>query len=200
MKKIIKIIFVILILVVLFIGIDAGVGFLKKQAPLVHWSKNIENGKVDQSLLYDIYYCYNLGEIKTTEIVTKKQTRTCPESDIILTKENLNIYSYKGFFNRKKYIRKADNKDELKAITKYITSFDKKYDDGFFDKRSVIIAYLPTGANSTVSFKEVLISDEIIVRLDVETAKADKDNTSGQAFFIEIEKDYLGNKELKLES
>ena len=200
MKKIIKIIFVILILAVLMIGIDAGVGFLKQQAPLIHWSKNIENGKVDKSLLYDTYYCFNLGEIKTTEIVSKKKTYTCPESDIILKKENLNIYSYKGFFNRKKYIKKVDNKDSLKAATKYISSFDKKYDEGFFDKKSIIIAYIPTGANATVTFKEILISDEITVKLNVETARADKDNTSGYAFFIEIDKDYLGDKELKIES
>ena len=200
MKKLIKVVFILLILAALFIGIDAGIGFLKKQAPLIHWSKSIENGKVNKSLLYDIYYCYNLGEIKTTEIVSKKKQITCPKSDIILKEENLNIYSYKGFFNRNKYIKKATDKGELKAATKYISSFDKKYDDGFFEKRSIIIAYIPTGANAKVTFNQVLISDEIIVKLNVETARADKDNTSGYVFFIEIDKDYLNDKTLKVES
>ena len=200
MKKIIKIVFIVLILAVIFIGVDSGIGFLKKKPPIIHWGNSIDNGKVDHTLFYDIYYCYNLGEIKTTEVVSRKKEYTCPESDIILKSENLNVYSYKGFFNRSKYIKKVDNKDELKSATKYISKFDKKYDDGFFDKKSIIIAYLPTGANAQVTFNQVLVSDEIIVKLDVETARADKENTSGYAFFIEIDKDYLGDKKLKLES
>ncbi len=200
MKKIIKLIFIILILAVLFVGIDSGVGFLKKKAPLIHWSNNIENGKVDKTLLYNIYYCYNLGEIKTTEIVSKKKSYTCPESDIILKEENLNIYSYKGFYNRRNYIKKVENKDELKAATKYITSFNKKYDEGFFEKKAIIIAYVPSGANANVTFNQVLISDKVIVKLDIEKARADKDNTTGFVFFIEIDKEYIGDKELTIES
>ena len=200
MKKFIQIVFVILILGAVFIGIDSGVGFLRKRTPLIHWSSNIDNGKVDKTLFYNIYYCYNLGEINTTEFVSKKKEYTCPESDIILKEKNLNIYYYKGFFNKNKYIKRVDNKDELKTATKYIKSFDKKYDDGFFDKKSIIIAYIPTGANAKVSFEEVLISNNIIVKFDIETARADKEIKSGYAYFIEIDKDYLSDKELEIES
>lgn len=200
MKKFIQFVLIILILGVVFVGADAGIAFLRKKTPLIHWTRDVENGKVDRSLIYDIYYCYNLGEINTTEYVLKKKEYTCPPSDIVLKEENLNTYYYKGFFNKSSYIKKADTKDELKDATKYIKSFDKKYDDAFFEKRSIIIAYVPTGANATVKFNQVLVSNEIIVKINIEKARADKENSTGYAFFIEIDKEYLGDKKLKLES
>jgi len=200
MKKFIKIVFVILIIAICFVAIDAGTAFLRKKAPLIHWSGEIENGKVDHALAYDIYYCYNLGELKTTEWVLKKKEYTCPPSDIILKEENLNTYFYKGFFNKKKYIKKIETKEDLKNAVRYIKPFNKKYADEFFEKKAIIIAYFPEGANSVVSFDQVIISNTIVVNFNVEKARVDKDNSTGYAYFIEIDKEYLGDKSLTLES
>lgn len=200
MKKFIKMVFIILILGICFAGIDAGSAFLRKKAPIIHWTKNIENGKVDRSLLYDIYYCYNLGELKTTEWVLKNEEYTCPISDIILKEENLNVTYYKGFYNKKAYVKKATTKEELKEATKYIRDFNKKYDDEFFNNKAVIIAYVPVGANAVVKFDQVLISNTVVVKINVEKARADRDNSTGYAYFIDIEKDYLGDKSISLDS
>ena len=200
MKTFLKVVFVLIVLAAVFVGIDLGASFLRKKAPIIHWSNDIENGKVDHTLVFDIYYCYNLGELTTTEWVSKKTDYKCPESDILLEEENVNIYYYKGFFNKKKYIKKITNNEELKAAVKYIKPFNKKYDDAFFEKRNILIVFVPTGENAVVKFDHITVSSNIRVKLNIETARADRENTSGYAFFIEVDKEYLGEKDLVIES
>ncbi len=200
MKKILKFLIILILIGLLFIGLDSGTALLKKTAPFIHWSADIENGKVDKTLFYDMYYCYNREELESTNIVFKGKSFTCPEGDTILTSENLNVYSYKGFFNRKTYLKTITSLEELKEAVKYIKPFNKKYDPEFFDKKTIILVYIPAEENAVVSFKQIRIREDVTVSINFDKSKADRDSTTGYAIFIEIDKEYLGDKEINLES
>lgn len=200
MKHFLRFIVIVLLIALLFVGLDSGTALLKKTAPFIHWHQEIKNGEVDKTLFYDIYYCYNLGELESTEFVFKNKTVTCPDSDTILTEKNLNIYNYKGFFNKKQYLKVINTNEELKEAVKYIKPYNKKYDEEFFNKNSILLAYIPVTENSIVKFKQIKISEEVEVTIDVENSKVDRDSNTGYAFFIEIDREYLGDKKVILES
>ena len=200
MKKVIEWFFIILLAVACLVIADELVAFLRKDVPIISWKDEIENGEVYHSLAYDIYGCTNLGETKLKEWRLKgKDPVTCPPSDIVLEADSLTVTKVPGYFSKNQYIKLATNNAELKDATKYIQTFKGKYEDEFFDTKNIIIAYFPTEKDTnTAEFKQVYISNTVSVTISSDVDKSRTDKSYGFAFIIEIDKEYVTDKELSL--
>jgi len=197
MKKVLGFIVVLIIVLIIFAMGDAVITEIIKVPPILHITDKITNGKVYKGLVYDVYVCDN--NEKTWVFFNEKTEVTCYPKDIVLTSSNLKIYYYQGYYSKKSFTKVITNLEELEENTKNIIDYDKEYNENFFNKKNILIAYIPLSSSTTkTKFKNVTISKKVIVNITKESADKKDSNMTGYIYFIEIDKEYLEDKEITI--